>query len=169
MHGTKVVYFSHTATNWQGSQTTGWSSDSRPDRGEHSCISGSHTAPFPPVVDCFDLMNDAAFLDQYGSRTPVLQNIMRTLPRPKQYTVRKVFGAKTIPLRSHIHTPLACWGRWQQSSTCETQGDNEWSFVGGPCRHDFVHNPLSSWRCIVFSNPPRESPRYRLHCIRTNG
>lgn len=50
--------------------------------------------PPPPhtVVDCADLVNDAAFLDQYGARTPTLRNVLRTPPRPKQALVRKVFG-----------------------------------------------------------------------------
>jgi len=51
------------------------------------------TSPPPTqVVDCADLVNDAAFLDQYGSRTPVLRNVMRTPPRVKKNIVRKCFG-----------------------------------------------------------------------------
>ena len=51
------------------------------------------TPPPPhPVVDCTELVNDVAFLDQYGARTPVLRNIMRTPPRARQNLVRRVFG-----------------------------------------------------------------------------
>lgn len=51
------------------------------------------TPPRPqPVVDCTELVNDAAFLDQYGARTPVLRNIMRTPPQARQNLVKRVFG-----------------------------------------------------------------------------
>lgn len=51
------------------------------------------TPPPPqPVVDCTELVNDAAFLDQYGARTPLLRNVMRTPPRGRQNLVRRVFG-----------------------------------------------------------------------------
>lgn len=80
------------SANWQGCQTTGWSSLSRAHRGEHSQLSGGHPPPPHTVVDCADLVNDAAFLDQYGARTPTLRNVLRTPPRPKQALVRKVFG-----------------------------------------------------------------------------
>ena len=53
----------------------------------------SDTPPPPrPLVNCADLVNEAAFLDQYGSRTPPLRGVLRTPQKTKKYTVRKVFG-----------------------------------------------------------------------------
>ena len=64
--------------------------------GSHTAYPLSNPPPSRAVVDCTDLVNEAAFLGQYGSRAPVLRNIMRTPPRQKQNIVRKVFGLPNI-------------------------------------------------------------------------
>lgn len=57
--------------------------------------------PGRQVVDCAELVNNAAFLDQYGSRTPLLRNVnLRTPPRMKRSPMRKCFGLpeKMVPV-----------------------------------------------------------------------